>query len=100
MRVERVHRHGQGSVDAVGTGVRADGVSMREVVRSMGDDDRASSGRAGCAPFERVWLDLALIGLVDKGWRGAVSSVSHSSSDDVCHDSTHSSTPVPRDINP
>ena len=74
MRVERVHRHSQGSIDAIRTRVRADGVSMSEMLRSMGDDDGATSRGSGCAPFERVWLDLALIGLVDKGWQGGVTS--------------------------
>jgi len=47
---------------------------MSEMLRSMGDDDGATSRGSGCAPFERVWLDLALIGLVDKGWQGGVTS--------------------------
>jgi len=55
--------------------MRTDGVSVGEMVWAMGDDDGTSSGRAGCAPFEWMGLDLTLVGLIDKGCQGGAPSV-------------------------
>lgn len=52
-RVEGVECHGQGAVDRVRAGMRADGVSVGERGGTMGCDDGTAGRSVSSSPFER-----------------------------------------------
>lgn len=76
-RGEGTHGDGEGAVDGIGAGMRADGVAVFDGGRETGTDDGAAGRGGGGAPGEVVRVDAVLV-RVRCGWVRVVVTVERS----------------------